>query len=97
MSKHESGKKIVAVVDDAAWHSFYILMENVSDQLTVWADEHNLPVGVMVGAAMGITSAVAHFANLCHCDTCMEVPIAFSDEVVSRIEHAHIQMAKAVH
>lgn len=102
MSEHSEEKKVLAVVTGEAWVDFYVVMDSLNDQLAAWATKHKLPPTVMVGAAMGLASTVAHFADLCDCDACMAVPIAFADEVMDRLTQdrdltAESKIRQAVH
>lgn len=97
MSEHSEEKKVLAVVTGEAWVDFYAVMDSLNDQLAAWATKHKLPPAVMVGAAMGLASTVAHFADLCDCDACMAVPIAFADEVEHRVIEAESKIDQAVY
>ena len=97
MSEHSKDKKVAVTVTPEAWHGFYSILDSVSGQLSAWATKHDLPPSLMVGAAMGLTSAIAHFADLCDCDTCMATPITFADEVINRIMDAESKYMQAVH
>lgn len=97
MSEHSEEKKVLAVVTGEAWVDFYAVMDSLNDQLAAWATKHKLPPAVMVGAAMGLASTVAHFADLCDCDACMAVSIAFADEVEHRVIEAESKIDQAVH
>lgn len=102
MNDHNEEKKVLAVVTGEAWVDFYTVMDSLNDQLAAWAIKHELPPAVMVGAAMGLASTVAHFADLCDCDACVAVPIAFADEVMDRLTQdrdltAESKIGQAVH
>ena len=95
MNGHNEEKKVLAVVTGEAWTDFYAVMDSLNDQLVAWALKHELPPAVMVGGAMGLATAVAHFADLCDCDACMAVPFAFSDEVMDRVTQATSLIAES--
>lgn len=97
MSEHESEKKVVAVVNGAAWKDFYVILDSLNEQLTAWAGKHDLPLSIMVGAAWALGSTIDHFADLCDCDDCLAVQSTFVDEVMDRVVHAENQTSKAVH
>jgi hypothetical protein len=97
MSKSEEEKLLVAVIDEEAWLDFYALMDVVSDQLMTWANKHDLPIGVMVGAGWAVAGAVSHFADLCDCAVCKSAETLFVAEAMERIKDAESKIGRAVH
>ncbi len=97
MSKHNEEKKVLAVVTGEAWVDFYAVMDSLNEQLAAWAVKHDLPAAIMVGAAWALGSTVDHFADLCDCDACTAMQIAFVDEVMARVTEAESKIGQAVH
>jgi hypothetical protein len=97
MSEHSEEKKVLAVVTGEAWVDFYAVMDSLNEQLAAWATKHDLPPAVMVAAAWGLASTVNHFADLCDCNACRAVEVAFVDEVMERVTAAESKIGQAVH
>jgi hypothetical protein len=97
MSEHNEEKKVLAVVTPDAWNDFYSIMDSLNDQISAWAVKHDLPAAVMVAAAWGLASTVDHFADLCDCDACTAMQIAFVDEVMARVTEAEGKNGQVVH
>jgi hypothetical protein len=97
MSEHSEEKKVLAVVTGEAWVDFYAVMDSLNEQLAAWATKHDLPAAIMVGAAWALGSTVDHFADLCDCDACRAVEMAFVDEVMDRVTEAESKIGQAVH
>jgi hypothetical protein len=97
MSEHSEEKKVLAVVTGEAWVDFYAVMDSLNEQLAAWAIKHDLPAAIMVGAAWALGSTVDHFADLCDCDACRAVEMAFVDEVMDRVTEAEGKIGQAVH
>jgi hypothetical protein len=97
MSEHDKEKMVLAVVSVEAWHDFYSIMDSLNDQISAWAVKHDLPPAVMVGASWALASTVDHFADLCSCDACRAVEVAFVDEVMKRVTAAESEIGQTVH
>jgi DNA gyrase inhibitor GyrI len=97
MSEHDKEKMVLAVVTPEAWQDFYAVMDSLNEQIAAWAMKHDLPPAVMVGASWALASTVDHFADLCSCDACRAVEVAFVDEVMKRVTAAESEIGQAVH
>ena len=72
-------------VSPQAWLDLFRRAQPFLVAVADWADRHDLPVGVMVGALSGIADAAVHIGEGCTCDGCAMVEMHMQDEVCRRL------------
>ena len=85
MSEHDDGV-IVIEVNEQAWKELYSIIGDAQAALYSWAIKHDLPPSIMVGAAYALGALADEVTGFCHCESCGEIPAAFIDEFMARVD-----------
>ena len=72
-------------VTPEAWEEFFDLSKPLLVALYQWAEKHNMPLAVAVGALYGLSEVAHRGGNGCDCAICLAVSTAVADEVSTRM------------
>jgi hypothetical protein len=85
MSGHDDD--VIAVeVKEQAWKELFVIIGDAQAVLYAWAIRHDLTPSIMVGAAYALGALSDEVTGVCQCELCGEVPAAFVDEFMARVD-----------